>query len=135
MTAGVTSEWLWCHTCWTQRSLESSVVNQMNTAWNDPVLNSVLTVLSSNSVPGRRIWIGNFQLKVESWIVPIKSINSTFNWQDSTTLFGNVLPGTDLLDSTVRMEFSTGSFYAEFIRFTIEISSWMYSSTSMTSLH
>ena len=32
--------------------------NQINTSWNDPVLNSVLTGLSSNSVHGKRIPIG-----------------------------------------------------------------------------
>ena len=52
-----TSQWLWRHTCWSPLPLESSVDNQMNNAGNNPVLNSILTGLSSNSVTGR--WIPN----------------------------------------------------------------------------
>ena len=46
----------WCHSG--QLDKHHSVVNQINSAWNDPVLDYVLTELSSNSVNGRRIPIG-----------------------------------------------------------------------------
>ena len=58
VTAAVMSQWLWRHTCWTPWSLEISVHNQINISWNDPVLNSILTGLSSSYVPGKRIPIG-----------------------------------------------------------------------------
>ena len=51
----MTLQWLWPHTCWSPQPLGNSMDNQINTAWNNPELNSVLTGLSSNSVPGR--WI------------------------------------------------------------------------------
>ena len=67
--------------------LDNSVVNRINTTQNDPVLNSVLTLISNNSVPGIiLIGTGDRSLNFSSNSVPGRQFTNGFEYDFSSVV-------------------------------------------------